>query len=126
MQDAQELLGRELGPNHRYHVQASIARGGFGAVYRAWDSSLRRNVALKVLIPALLHDATFVERFRREALAVARLRHRHILEIYDNGEDADGLNGLRSILPDAELPGILFKVERAELARQGRPPLGVQ
>jgi hypothetical protein len=87
----QELLGKDLGPGGRYHVKALIARGGFGAVYRASDMSLQREVALKVLIPALLHEPAFVERFRREALAVARLRHHHILEVYDFGEDTDGL-----------------------------------
>jgi serine/threonine protein kinase len=72
-------------------VRGLVARGGFGAVYRAWDSSLQRDVALKVMIPTLSHEPAFVERFRREAVAVARLRHPHILEVYDFGEESDGL-----------------------------------
>jgi len=89
--DVQELVGKELGPGARYGVKALVARGGFGAVYRAWDGSLQREVALKVLIPALLNEPSFVERFRREALAVAKLRHRHILEVYDFGEESNGM-----------------------------------
>jgi serine/threonine protein kinase len=86
-----DVIGRQLGPGGRYRVQAPVARGGFGAVYRAWDASLQREVALKVLIPELLREPTFGERFRREALAVAKLRHHHILEIYDFGEDLNGI-----------------------------------
>jgi len=85
-----ELLGKDLGPGGRYTISSLVARGGFGAVYRAWDASLQRDVALKVLIPALAYEPAFVERFRREALAVAKLRHRHILEVYDFGEETDG------------------------------------
>jgi hypothetical protein len=87
----QELHGRDLGARGRYKLRALVARGGFGAVYRAWDSSLQREVALKVMIPTLSHEPAFVERFRREAVAVARLRHPHILEVYDFGEEPDGL-----------------------------------
>jgi Protein kinase domain/Yip1 domain len=87
----QELHGRDLGTRGRYKLRGLVARGGFGAVYRAWDSSLQRDVAVKVMIPTLSHEPSFVERFRREAVAVARLRHPHILEVYDFGEEPDGL-----------------------------------
>jgi serine/threonine protein kinase len=86
-----ELVDKNLGPRGRYKLRGLLARGGFGAVYRAWDSSLQREVALKVMIPTLIHEPSFVERFRREAVAVARLRHPHILEVYDFGEESDGL-----------------------------------
>ena len=86
-----ELADKNLGPRVRYKLRGLLARGGFGAVYRAWDSSLQREVALKVMIPTLIHEPSFVERFRREAVAVAQLRHRHILEVYDFGEESDGL-----------------------------------
>src|SRR5215471_19850922 len=89
--DMHEVLGQHLGPGNRYSLRTLVASGGFGAVYRAWDATLQRDVALKVLIPSLLHEPAFVERFRREALAVARLRHPHILEVYDFGEGTDGI-----------------------------------
>jgi hypothetical protein len=86
-----ELVDKKVGPRGRYRLRGLVARGGFGAVYRAWDASLQRDVALKVMIPTLIHEPAFVERFRREAVAVARLRHPHILEVYDFGEESDGL-----------------------------------
>jgi serine/threonine protein kinase len=110
-----EMVGSGLGPGGRYTVRALVARGGFGAVYRAWDTSLQREVALKVLIPTLLHEPAFVERFRREALAVASLRHRHILEVYDFGEQADGT--LYLVMPLIE-GGTL----KERFQQQGRAP----
>jgi ABC-type amino acid transport substrate-binding protein len=63
-----------------------------GAVYRAWQKSLDRCVAIKILPPGLAgHDASFVERFKREAKAMARLKHPGIVAVYDAGETADGL-----------------------------------
>jgi serine/threonine protein kinase len=67
----------------RYEIIEEIGQGGFAVVYRARDTQLDREVALKELRPALLSDTAWVERFRREARAIARLDHPHIVPIYD-------------------------------------------
>lgn len=69
----------------RYEVRSLLGRGGMAAVYLAHDGLLAREVALKMLNPALAADATFVERFRREAQAVAGLSHPNIVAVYDWG-----------------------------------------
>jgi serine/threonine protein kinase len=70
----------------RYEILGEIGRGGFAIVYRARDTELDRLVALKELKPILLQDSEWVERFRREARAIARLDHPNIVPIYDVGE----------------------------------------
>jgi len=66
-----------------------LASGGMGVVYKAKQLSLDREVALKVLADRLSDDPKFVERFLREARAVARANHPNILPVYDVGMDAD-------------------------------------
>jgi serine/threonine protein kinase len=74
----------------KYEVLDEIGHGGMATVYRARDSSLDRLVALKVLHPHLQRTSEARARFAREAKSVARLRHPHILEIYDySGEESD-------------------------------------
>lgn len=63
-----------------------IGRGGMGAVYRARQKSLARTVALKILPPEVGENADFTERFAREAQAMARLHHPHIVTIFDFGQ----------------------------------------
>ena len=63
------------------------ARGGMSNVYRATDRILERTVAVKVLAEHLSDDERFVARFRREALAVAKLIHPNIVQVYDTGVD---------------------------------------
>src|SRR5512133_36460 len=77
-----DLVGRRLGP---YEVRELIAGGGMAVVYRAFQPSLNRDVAIKLLRTSLADDEEFVERFRREALAAGGLRHPNILRIYDAG-----------------------------------------
>jgi predicted Ser/Thr protein kinase len=67
-----------------------IGHGGMGAVYKARQPSLDRFVALKILLPGIGRDPTFAERFSREARALAKLSHPHIVAVYDSGE-AGGL-----------------------------------
>src|SRR3954452_11762189 len=83
----EDLIGQHLG---RYEKLALLGRGGMAAVYRAHDTALRRDVALKILYPQYAGDADLVERFQREAVLAANLDHPNILPIYDVGE-ADGL-----------------------------------
>jgi Tol biopolymer transport system component/tRNA A-37 threonylcarbamoyl transferase component Bud32 len=79
--------GSRLGP---YEIVSPIGSGGMGEVYRARDTKLDREVAIKVLPEKLAADATALARFEREAKAVAALSHPNILGIYDLGRD-DGV-----------------------------------
>ncbi|BBC37194.1 Serine/threonine protein kinase [Streptomyces graminofaciens] len=71
----------------RYRVEARIAVGGMATVYRALDTRLDRVLALKVMHPTLAADASFVERFIREAKSVARLSHPNVVGVFDQGTD---------------------------------------
>ena len=79
--------GTRLGP---YEIITAIGAGGMGEVYRARDTRLGRDVALKVLSPGLIGSAQAAERFQREAQAVAALQHPHICTVHDVGETTDG------------------------------------
>ncbi len=72
--------------NERYRVERSVGRGGMAEVFLARDLLLDRPVALKVLFPEFANDATFVERFRREAQSAANLSHPNIVAVYDWGK----------------------------------------
>src|SRR6185503_18240994 len=73
------MIGRSLGP---YQIVAKLGEGGMGAVYRATDTTLGRQVAIKVLPEAFAHDAERLARFEREAKTLASLNHPHIAQIY--------------------------------------------
>ncbi|WP_185992918.1 Stk1 family PASTA domain-containing Ser/Thr kinase [Streptomyces sp. 130] len=77
------LVGQLL--DGRYRVDARIAVGGMATVYRAMDMRLDRVLALKVMHPALATDASFVERFIREAKSVAHLAHPNVVGVFDQG-----------------------------------------
>ena len=78
--------GTRLGP---YEVMSPIGAGGMGEVYRAKDTRLGREVAIKVLPESLSGDPDALARFEREARAVAALSHPNILAIHDYGRDGD-------------------------------------
>ncbi|MHA7295433.1 protein kinase domain-containing protein [Arthrobacter sp. HLT1-21] len=69
----------------RYRVLSRLARGGMSTVYRATDQRLDRDVALKILYPHLAEDASFLDRFEREAKSAARLSHPHVVGVLDQG-----------------------------------------
>jgi Tol biopolymer transport system component/tRNA A-37 threonylcarbamoyl transferase component Bud32 len=77
-----DLVGHQMGP---YEIRDLIAAGGMAVVYRAFQPALNKDVAIKVLRTSLADDPQFVERFRREAMAAAGLRHQNILPVYDAG-----------------------------------------
>jgi Tol biopolymer transport system component len=79
-------LGR--GTVGQYQIVEELGRGGMAVVYKAWQPSLERYVALKVLPEYFQHDPEFLARFQREARAAARLNHPNIVTIYDVGEHA--------------------------------------
>ncbi|MGV3625555.1 MAG: serine/threonine-protein kinase [Archangium sp.] len=80
-----ELTGRVIGG--RYRLDARLAAGGMGEVYRATHLELGRALAIKLMRPELSRDASFVERFRREAMTASRLGHPHIVDIIDSGSE---------------------------------------
>lgn len=81
-------IGTRLGP---YEITDTVASGGMGDVYRARDSKLQRDVALKVLPESFAHDRERISRFRREAQLLASLNHPNIAAIYGLEESGDVL-----------------------------------
>jgi len=90
--------GTQLGP---YRIEGILGEGGMGAVYRAFDSRLSRNVAIKILPPAVAADPERLRRFEQEARAAGTLNHPNILTIYDVGTH-DNMSYLVSELLDGE------------------------
>jgi tRNA A-37 threonylcarbamoyl transferase component Bud32 len=74
----------------RYEIKAELGRGGMATVYRAFDPSFDREVAIKVLPREFLHDPQFHDRFKREIKTIAALEHPAIVPVYDVGEE-DGV-----------------------------------
>jgi serine/threonine protein kinase len=68
----------------RYQIQGEIGKGGFGKVYRAWDPTVNRQVAIKIL--TVQGDDDLLTRFRNEAAAAGNLHHKNIVTIHDFGE----------------------------------------
>ena len=75
----------------RYRLQAPIGKGGMGEVWLAWDQSLQRNVALKILRLGTTSSPEAVRRFELEAQAAGRLRGEHVVTVFDAGASDDGL-----------------------------------
>ncbi|MCP4897217.1 MAG: serine/threonine protein kinase, partial [bacterium] len=109
-----ELAGRLLG---RYRVVSQIGAGGMGEVYRARDSKLDRDVAIKVLPDGVSDDADRRQRFEREARVVAQLSHPNILEIHDFGSDEGRFYAVTELLTGQdlrmEMTGRRLRLDRA-------------
>ncbi|MEO8391925.1 MAG: protein kinase [Chloroflexota bacterium] len=88
-----------------YELRERIGAGGFGTVYRAFQPSVGREVAIKVILPQYANHPDFVRRFEVEAQVVARLEHPHIVPLYDFWRDPEGtyliMRLLRTSLRDA-------------------------
>jgi hypothetical protein len=82
-----DLRGRIL--DGRYQLDSVLGVGGMASVYLAEDRVLQRQVAVKVLSPPYARDPAFVERFRREARAAARLSHPNVVAVFDSGSDVE-------------------------------------
>src|SRR4249920_1749165 len=80
------LAGARLGP---YEILGPLGAGGMGEVYRAKDTRLGRDVAVKILPSHLSENAEVRERFEREARAISSLNHPHICTLYDIGREGD-------------------------------------
>ena len=114
------MIGTRLGT---YEITAKLGAGGMGEVYRATDTKLGREVAIKVLPAALVHDAERLERFEREARLLAALNHPHIAAIY-GVEDSTATKALvLELVPGVTLEeriaqGALAIEEAIAIARQ--------
>src|SRR3954454_3367609 len=103
----------------RYRLDAQVGHGGMSTVYRAFDTVLERQVAIKLMQREMSSDSDQLERFRREARAVAQLNHPHIVGVIDAGEDEQtGVGG----------PFIVFEYVEGEtlkdrIRRLGRLPV---
>jgi serine/threonine protein kinase len=71
----------------RYRIEGRLGAGGMAEVFRGFDTVLNRHVAIKILAPQYARDVSFVDRFRREAQAAARLNHPNVVAVYDSGSD---------------------------------------
>ena len=105
--------------NGRYRLDAQIGAGGMSTVYRAFDTVLERQVAIKLMHREIASDSDQLERFRREARAVAQLNHPHVVGVIDAGEEGDG----------RPTPYIVFEYVEGEtlkdrIRRHGRLPIG--
>ena len=105
------MIGRTLGG---YRIVEQIGIGGMAMVFKAYDAAMDRYVALKVLPEVYASDPTYVERFKREAKAIARLEHFHILPVYAFGEEGGTTYLVMRYLPTGTL---------TERLRQGPLPL---
>jgi serine/threonine-protein kinase len=109
-----ELIETTL--NGRYRINAELGTGGMSTVYLAFDETLERPVAVKVLHSEISRDSSALERFRREARTVAQLSHPNVVMVIDAGED-DG----RAYIVFEHIKGETLK---DRIRRVGRLPIG--
>ncbi|HTM15198.1 MAG TPA: serine/threonine-protein kinase, partial [Bryobacteraceae bacterium] len=107
--------GDRLGP---YEIVAPIGKGGMGEVYRAKDTKLDREVAIKVLPSALAQDPERLARFEREAKVLASLNHPNIAQIYGIEESSAGRALVMELVPGETLTGTLSLETALNYARQ--------
>jgi serine/threonine-protein kinase len=111
----------------RYRLDARIGSGGMSTVYRAFDTVLERQVAIKLMHREIAADADQLERFRREARAVAQLNHPHVVGVIDAGE-APPPDEPTALEEPAAMPYIVFEYVEGEtlkdrIRRAGRLPV---
>jgi len=106
------LIGQTLGG---YRIVEQIGLGGMATVFKAYQPSIDRYVALKLLSTHLTQDPTFVKRFRQEAKVIARLEHARILPVYDHGEQDGYLYLVMRFVEAGTLKERMQRIERAPL-----------
>jgi serine/threonine-protein kinase len=109
---ASGLVGQTLG---QYQILDRLGRGGMADVYKGYQPSLDRDVAIKVMLPHVASDEGFSARFQREAQAVAALRHAHIIQIYDFGRE----NGIYYMVMEY-IPGQNLRDYLREIYKRGK------
>ena len=114
-------IGRSLGG--RYRLVELLGQGGMATIFRAVDTQLGRDVAVKLLRPEYLRDPDFSSRFRQEAQAAASLSHPNVVTVYDYGEDPSGPYIVMELVDGEDLATIL-QAQRRAAAAPGRPDRG--
>ncbi len=104
-QTTDPTIGRLI--DGRYQVRSRIARGGMATVYLATDLRLDRQVAIKIMHHHLADDTQFKERFIQEARSAARLSHPNVVNVFDQGQDADSAYLVMEYLPGINLRDLL-------------------
>lgn len=101
------LIGQTL---NRYQLTSLLGEGGMGAVYKAHDVTLQRDVAVKIMHPQFARLSDFRERFLQEARTAARLNHAGIVQVYDFGQEKDLLFIVMEFIPGANLGQMLHSL----------------
>ena len=103
-----------------YDLAEQIGIGGFGAVYKAYQPELERDVAIKVILPEYAAHPDFIRRFEIEAQMIARLEHLHIVPLYDYWRDPGGAYLVMRSLRGGNLRGVLMNQPKLEATRVAR------
>ncbi len=110
-----ELIGRVL--DERYEIRSPLGKGGMGTVYRGWQLSVDREVAIKVIHPKLSNDRSAVKRFLREARLASRLSQPNIVNVYDFGQSGGVLYLVMELLRGHTLSSELGQGRRINAKR---------
>lgn len=116
----------------RYHVLKKLGEGGMGTVYLAEHVKMGRKSAVKVMNPAMVHDADAISRFNREAANASKIGHPNVAAVYDFGETSDGMIYLAMEFVEGpaltrviEQAGALPPIRAADITRQAAEALAV-
>src|SRR6202007_352724 len=112
--------GTKLGP---YEIRSPLGAGGMGEVYRAADSKLGRDVALKVILPEFAQDTRLMVRFQREAQVLASFNHTNIACIYGL-EDSEGVRAL--VMELVEGPTLADRINEGAISLEEAMPIAKQ
>src|SRR5262245_47420272 len=112
-----DLTGRKL---REYELRERIGEGGYGAVYNAYEQSVQREVAVKVILPEHASKPEFAQRFETEARLVAQLEHPHIVPLYRYWRDEEGAFLVMRYVKGGSLRDILRKQGALSLAQIAR------
>jgi eukaryotic-like serine/threonine-protein kinase len=114
------IAGTKLGP---YEIRSPLGSGGMGEVYRAADTKLGRDVALKVILQEFARDTQLMARFQREAQVLAALNQTNIASIYDL-EDSGGVRAL--VMEPVEGPTLADRIREGAIALEEALPIAKQ
>lgn len=112
-QKPKSWIGQILGG--RYKIESLLGRGGMSSIYRAVDSNLKRDVAVKIIHPHLTQKPEFVQQFEQEATAVAQLRHQNIVRVYDFKREEGSYYIVMEYIPGETLAQKLTALHKANM-----------
>ncbi len=109
--DKHSWVGKQIGERGRYRVESLLGEGGMSAVYKAVDTRLDRTVAIKIIHSHLSDNEQFVQRFKREGTAVAKLRHPHIIRLLDFGYEGESAYIVLTYIAGGSVQELLQKLD---------------